>query len=126
MCNSTKCFDLQPENILITPAGLKIIDFGLSQKFDPNVKQCVMFGTPEFVSPEIINYEPIGFYCDIWSIGVLAYVLVSGLSPFMGDNDSETLANVTRGEFDFDDEAFDKVSQECLTFIRGCLALPHT
>lgn len=66
-----------------------------------------MFGTAEFISPEILNYEPIGFKSDMWSVGVICYVLLSGLSPFMGDSDPMTFANITRADYDFDDEAFD-------------------
>ena len=47
-------------------------------------------GTPEFVSPEVVNYEPITLRTDMWSVGVLAYVLLSGLSPFLGDNNQVT------------------------------------
>ena len=45
-----------------------------------------MQGTPEFVSPEVVNYEPISLKTDMWSVGVLTYVLLSGLSPFLGEN----------------------------------------
>jgi serine/threonine protein kinase len=46
---------------------IKIIDFGLAQKLEPNKQIRVLFGTPEFISPEIINYEPIGLKSDMWS-----------------------------------------------------------
>jgi serine/threonine protein kinase len=46
---------------------IKIIDFGLAQKLEPNKQVRVLFGTPEFISPEIINYEPIGLKSDMWS-----------------------------------------------------------
>jgi serine/threonine protein kinase len=46
---------------------IKIIDFGLAQKLEPNNQTRVLFGTPEFISPEIINYEPIGLQSDMWS-----------------------------------------------------------
>ncbi|NXU31202.1 MYLK protein, partial [Thalassarche chlororhynchos] len=81
----------------------------------------VLFGTPEFVAPEVINYEPIGYETDMWSIGVICYILVSGLSPFMGDNDNETLANVTSATWDFDDEAFDEISDDAKDFISNLL-----
>ena len=80
-----------------------------------------MFGTPEFIPPEIINYEPIAVQSDMWSVGVICYVLLSGLSPFMGETDVETFANITGAEFDFDDDAFDDVSQEAKEFISDLL-----
>lgn len=54
---------------------IKIIDFGLAQRITTNAPVRVMFGTPEFIPPEIINYEPIGFQTDMWSVGVICYVL---------------------------------------------------
>ena len=80
-----------------------------------------MFGTPEFVSPEVISYEPVSTTSDMWSVGVVCYVLLSGLSPFMGDSDVETFANISGIAYDFDDEAFDNISEEAKDFIRKLL-----
>jgi len=116
--------DLKPENILcLTKSGnrVKIIDFGLARKFEPMKKLQILFGTPEFVAPEVVNFEPIGYSTDMWALGVITYVLVSGLSPFMGDTDLETMANVTVSEYDYEDEAFDNVSQEAKDFIDSLL-----
>ncbi len=62
-----------------------------------------MCGTPEFVSPEVVNYDPVSLASDLWSLGVIAYVLLSGLSPFMGNTVAETYSNVSRAEYDFDE-----------------------
>ncbi|XP_053671378.1 myosin light chain kinase, smooth muscle-like [Anopheles nili] len=116
--------DLKPENIMCatkTSHEIKIIDFGLAQRLCSSSPTRVLFGTPEFIAPEIINYEPISVQSDMWSIGVICYVLLSGLSPFMGDNDVDTFSNITRAEYDFDDEAFDLVSDEAKEFIAGLL-----
>uniref|UniRef100_A0A6E8V1F2 [Myosin light-chain] kinase n=2 Tax=Anopheles coluzzii TaxID=1518534 RepID=A0A6E8V1F2_ANOCL len=116
--------DLKPENIMCatkTSHEIKIIDFGLAQRLCASSPTRVLFGTPEFIAPEIINYEPISVQSDMWSIGVICYVLLSGLSPFMGDNDVDTFSNITRAEYDFDDEAFDLVSDEAKEFIAGLL-----
>ncbi|XP_022161453.1 uncharacterized protein LOC111027387 isoform X2 [Myzus persicae] len=116
--------DLKPENIMCqsrTSHYVKLIDFGLAQKIIPGQPMRVLFGTPEFIPPEIIGYEPIGLESDMWSVGVICYVLLSGLSPFMGDNDPETFTNITKAEFDFDDEAFDAVSQDAKDFISALL-----
>lgn len=119
------CFNLsQPENILCTSKNsnqIKIIDFGLAQYYDPKEPIRVLFGTAEFVSPEIINYETIAPSTDNWSLGVITYILLSGLSPFMGDNDNETFSNITRAEFDFEDEAFEKISDDAKDFISNLL-----
>ncbi|KAK9499590.1 hypothetical protein O3M35_002607 [Rhynocoris fuscipes] len=116
--------DLKPENIMCINRDsheIKLIDFGLAQRLKPDSQVRVLFGTPEFIAPEIINYEPIGTQTDMWSVGVICYVLLSGLSPFMGDTDAETFANITRADFDFEDEAFDSISEEAKEFISALL-----
>merc|ERR1719464_1591943 len=112
--------DLKPENILCpTKTGnrIKIIDFGLARIHEPHKKLQVLFGTPEFVAPEVVNFEPISFATDMWAVGVITYVLVSGLSPFMGDTDLETMANVTIAEYDYEDEAFSNISDQAKDFV---------
>ncbi|XP_065350382.1 titin homolog isoform X17 [Cloeon dipterum] len=116
--------DLKPENIMCrtrTSHHIKLIDFGLAKRLEGDEPVRVLFGTPEFVPPEVISYEPISVASDMWSVGVICYVLLSGLSPFMGDNDAETFANTTRADFDFDDEAFDAISQDAKDFISALL-----
>ena len=72
-------FFQQPENILcVSPQSheVKIIDFGLARELDPKGEPVrVMFGTPEFIAPEVIAYDPISFASDMWSVGVVTYVL---------------------------------------------------
>ncbi|XP_051567682.1 myosin light chain kinase, smooth muscle-like isoform X1 [Myxocyprinus asiaticus] len=116
--------DLKPENIMCvnkTGSKIKLIDFGLARRLEDSGTLKVMFGTPEFVAPEVINYEAISYPTDMWSIGVICYILVSGLSPFMGENDNETLANVTSATWDFEDEAFDEISDQAKDFISSLL-----
>ncbi|CAF0803075.1 unnamed protein product [Adineta steineri] len=116
--------DMKPENILCVNRDghrIKIIDFGLARKFDPTKQLKVLFGTPEFVAPEVINFDRVGFGTDMWSVGVICYVLLSGLSPFMGENDNDTYANINRANYDFDDEAFTDISDEAKDFISKLL-----
>ncbi|XP_047481516.1 serine/arginine repetitive matrix protein 1-like [Penaeus chinensis] len=118
--------DMKPENILcLSREGnrIKICDFGLARKYDPRKKLQVLFGTPEFVAPEVVNFEPISFGTDMWSVGVISYVLLSGLSPFMGHNYVETMTNVTHNKYDFSDEAFNCVSDDAKDFIEKLLVL---
>ncbi|XP_009994333.1 PREDICTED: myosin light chain kinase, smooth muscle isoform X3 [Chaetura pelagica] len=70
--------DLKPENIMCvnkTGTSIKLIDFGLARRLENAGSLKVLFGTPEFVAPEVINYEPIGYETDMWSIGVICYIL---------------------------------------------------
>uniref|UniRef100_A0A8P4KJ72 Myosin light chain kinase, smooth muscle n=1 Tax=Dicentrarchus labrax TaxID=13489 RepID=A0A8P4KJ72_DICLA len=116
--------DLKPENIMCvnkTGGKIKLIDFGLARRLESAGTLKVLFGTPEFVAPEVINYEAISYPTDMWSIGVICYILLSGLSPFMGDNDNETLSNVTSATWDFEDEAFDEISDNAKDFITNLL-----
>lgn len=116
--------DIKPENIMCqTKAGnnIKMIDFGLATKLDPKEIVKISTGTAEFAAPEIVDREPVGFYTDMWAVGVLAYVLLSGLSPFAGDNDVETLKNVRACDWEFDDEAFATISSEAKDFIKRLL-----
>ncbi|XP_055977527.1 myosin light chain kinase 2, skeletal/cardiac muscle-like [Sorex fumeus] len=112
--------DLKPENILcVNTTGhlVKIIDFGLARRYNPNEKLKVNFGTPEFLSPEVVNYDQISDKTDMWSMGVITYMLLSGLSPFLGDDDTETLNNVLSANWYFDEETFEAVSEEAKDFV---------
>ena len=70
--------DLKPENILLVEESsihVKLIDFGISRKFSNGADIKGVYGTPEFIAPEILNYEPIGFATDLWSVGCIAFTL---------------------------------------------------
>ncbi|XP_031447117.1 myosin light chain kinase 2, skeletal/cardiac muscle [Phasianus colchicus] len=116
--------DLKPENILCVAATghmVKIIDFGLARRYNPEEKLKVNFGTPEFLSPEVVNYEQVSYSTDMWSMGVITYMLLSGLSPFLGDNDTETLNNVLAANWYFDEETFESVSDEAKDFVSNLI-----
>ncbi|NXD64826.1 MYLK4 kinase, partial [Eolophus roseicapillus] len=116
--------DLKPENILCVNRAanqIKIIDFGLARRYQPREKLRVNFGTPEFLAPEVVNYECVSFPTDMWSLGVIAYMLLSGLSPFLGDDDNETLNNILSCSWDFEDEEFQGVSDQAKDFISKIL-----
>ncbi|XP_064518995.1 myosin light chain kinase family member 4 isoform X1 [Pseudopipra pipra] len=116
--------DLKPENILCVNREanqIKIIDFGLARRYKPREKLRVNFGTPEFLAPEVVNYEFVSFPTDMWSLGVIAYMLLSGLSPFLGDDDNETLNNILACNWDFEEEEFRNVSDEAKDFISKLL-----
>ncbi|XP_048473206.1 death-associated protein kinase 2 [Rhincodon typus] len=118
-------FDLKPENIMLLDKvpvpHIKLIDFGLAHTIKDGVEFKNIFGTPEFVAPEIVNYEPLGLPADMWSIGVITYILLSGASPFLGDTKQETLANISAMNYDFDEEFFSHTSELAKDFIKKLL-----
>nr|XP_034366619.1 myosin light chain kinase family member 4 isoform X2 [Arvicanthis niloticus] len=116
--------DLKPENILCVNRDakqIKIIDFGLARRYKPREKLKVNFGTPEFLAPEVVNYDFVSFPTDMWSVGVITYMLLSGLSPFLGDNDAETLTNILACRWDLEDEEFQDISEEAKEFLSKLL-----
>ncbi|XP_014462182.1 myosin light chain kinase family member 4 [Alligator mississippiensis] len=116
--------DLKPENILCVNRDtyqIKIIDFGLARRYQPREKLKVNFGTPEFLAPEVVNYDFVSFPTDMWSVGVIAYMLLSGLSPFLGDDDNETLNNILACNWEFEEEEFQEVSEDAKDFISKLL-----
>ncbi|XP_072526912.1 death-associated protein kinase 2 isoform X1 [Salminus brasiliensis] len=119
-------FDLKPENIMLLDNNvplprIKLIDFGLAHKIEDGAEFKNIFGTPEFVAPEIVNYEPLGLAADMWSIGVITYILLSGASPFLGESKQETLANISGMNYEFDEEFFGSTSELAKSFIRQLL-----
>uniref|UniRef100_G1MPY3 Protein kinase domain-containing protein n=1 Tax=Meleagris gallopavo TaxID=9103 RepID=G1MPY3_MELGA len=116
--------DLKPENIVcVSPSShwLKIIDFGLARKLAPDTPVKVLHGTPEFMAPEVVSFEPVGLATDMWSVGVICYILLSGESPFQGENDMETLSNITAARWEFEEEIFSDISQQAKDFISQLL-----
>uniref|UniRef100_A0A8D2PLC6 non-specific serine/threonine protein kinase n=1 Tax=Zosterops lateralis melanops TaxID=1220523 RepID=A0A8D2PLC6_ZOSLA len=110
-------FDLKPENIMLLDRNvpkprIKIIDFGLAHKIDFGNEFKNIFGTPEFVAPEIVNYEPLGLEADM---------CLSGASPFLGETKQETLANVSAVNYEFEEEFFSNTSALAKDFIRRLL-----
>uniref|UniRef100_A0AAY5KWR3 Protein kinase domain-containing protein n=1 Tax=Esox lucius TaxID=8010 RepID=A0AAY5KWR3_ESOLU len=88
----------------------------------PNV--CILShanGGACFTAPEIVNYEPLGLEADMWSIGVITYILLSGASPFLGETKQETLTNISAVNYDFDEEYFSNTSELAKDFIRRLL-----
>mmetsp|Transcript_20904 Transcript_20904/g.46457 ORF Transcript_20904/g.46457 Transcript_20904/m.46457 type:complete len:541 (+) Transcript_20904:220-1842(+) len=119
--------DLKPENFLFSTkeedAVIKIIDFGLSRHDD--MQQGIMntkVGTPYYVAPEVLNREYTKS-CDIWSIGVITYILLCGYPPFYGDTDNQIFDSVRTGRFDFPSPDWDNISSTAKDFICSMLKL---
>ncbi|XP_037503799.1 obscurin isoform X1 [Rhipicephalus sanguineus] len=100
---------------------IKIGDFSLSTRLPRGKVVIQEYGHPEFVAPEIANKKPASLASDMWSVGVISYILLSGISPFLGQNDRETLKNVQNGKINFLHDGFAKVSDEARDFISKLL-----
>ncbi|KAL3816207.1 hypothetical protein ACHAXA_001263 [Cyclostephanos tholiformis] len=117
--------DIKPENILFEServnADIRLIDFGLSRRHvedEPPMSNPV--GTAYYMSPELLK----GKYdrsTDIWSIGIVTYVLLAGYAPFRGDTDEEIFESIRRGHFAFPARAWSDKSNEAMDFIRSLL-----
>ncbi|SOV81309.1 calcium-dependent protein kinase 5 [Plasmodium sp. gorilla clade G3] len=116
--------DLKPENILYVDktedSPIQIIDWGFASKCMNNHNLKSVVGTPYYIAPEILR----GKYdkrCDIWSSGVIMYILLCGYPPFNGKNNDEILKKVKKGEFVFDSNYWARVSDDAKDLICQCL-----
>jgi serine/threonine kinase 17 len=114
---------------------IKLCDFGLSRVLT-NQRLLEMSGTTDFLgknyssilclnflfvfysAPEVVNYEPLTCATDMWNIGVLIYVLVTGHTPFGGSTKLDTQSNITHCILDFPSDLFEKISQKCIDLIQ--------
>lgn len=120
--------DLKPENMLMTNdtinAEVKITDFGLSKFFDE--QSAVMqtpCGTPGYIAPEVLHMKGYGKACDVWSLGVIIYILLCGFPPFYADNDALLYEKIKRGEFEFLRPYWDPISDCAKDLIRKMLTV---
>ena len=96
--------------------SIKLIDFGTAIVQDGFTNLDEHVGTAYYIAPEVLtkNYNE---KCDIWSCGVLLYIFLSGMPPFIGKNDEDTLMKINRGEYNFNDTIWSKVSGNAKDFI---------
>lgn len=114
--------DLKPQNLVLTGAfpdcDVKLCDFGISRYLSEGADVREILGTPDYVAPEVLNYEPISLATDMWSVGVLLYVLLTGCSPFGGETKQETFCNISQCRLDFPDDLFEDVSDNAKDLMR--------
>ncbi|KAH3718184.1 hypothetical protein DPMN_060983, partial [Dreissena polymorpha] len=117
--------DLKPQNILLTeefPRGtVKICDLGFACMVNTGEDIRDIIGTPDYVAPEVLNYDTLGLYTDMWSLGVLTYVMLTTCSPFAADDKNETFANITNVHLDFPEDLFADISPAAQDFIQKLL-----
>ena len=117
--------DLKPENILMTSSSddgdIRILDFGLSKISTPNEKCTEPYGTLTYCAPEIILDEPYNKEVDMWSLGVMTYLMISGRLPFNAEDENKIARQIAFSEPDFNSDCWKKVSKECINFIKRLL-----
>ncbi|XP_024016693.1 calcium-dependent protein kinase 25 [Eutrema salsugineum] len=116
--------DLKPENFLFVnddeDSPLKAIDFGLSMFLKPGENFTDVVGSPYYIAPEVLNKD-YGPEADIWSAGVMIYVLLSGSAPFWGETEEEIFNEVLEGELDLSSDPWPHVSESAKDLIRKML-----
>jgi len=129
-CQGIAHRDLKPENILLTEEGsIKIWDVGLATMLDKMSLMTTLCGTPQYLAPEIIkiglkesnNMEGYDKAVDMWSLGVILYIILSGAQPFDFEEKTELFKHISSGQFSFDEEIWDKVSNDARDLIRNLL-----
>jgi|Transcript_52561 calcium-dependent protein kinase len=120
--------DLKPENFLfaskdpIEKCALKVIDFGLACKFSADQVLTTKAGTPYYVAPQVLagKYDQSS---DLWSLGVIMYVVLCGYPPFYGETDADVLAKVRLGNFSFNAADWKNISEDAKNLIRMLLKM---
>ena len=106
--------DIKPENLMLsdsTHSIIKIVDFGLSQPFSLDQSFHSVVGTPYYVAPEVLSnrYDE---KCDIWSMGIVLYIMLCGYPPSNGKSTKEVVNKIKGGNLKFDMDDWKKVSKE--------------
>lgn len=118
--------DLKPENILLTSKGpdavLKVIDFGTSEFCKPGQRLSQKFGTPYYVAPEVLRRD-YNNAADVWSSGVIMYILLCGYPPFGGKSDSRILQKVQQGSYSFVNREWNNVTEAAKAMIGDMLVM---
>lgn len=111
--------NIQPDNIVMSSVRsvqVKLVDFGTTQRVSKLGTNVPRSGWLDFTAPELLNDEPAFPQSDIWSVGVLAYLLLSGTSPFRGADDNETRQNISFVRFRFEN-LYSEITAEATRFI---------
>ncbi|XP_033168096.1 calcium/calmodulin-dependent protein kinase type 1 isoform X2 [Drosophila mauritiana] len=118
--------DLKPENLLYyspdDDSKIMISDFGLSKMEDSGI-MATACGTPGYVAPEVLAQKPYGKAVDVWSIGVISYILLCGYPPFYDENDANLFAQILKGDFEFDSPYWDEISESAKHFIKNLMCV---
>ena len=120
--------DLKPENILIVSKDsngypyIKVCDFGTSKIVEKGAVQRKLVGSSYYIAPEVLK-KHYNEKCDVWSCGVIMYILLSARPPFGGQDDNDIMERVATGVYDLESAPFDKLSSSALDLIRKLLTM---
>jgi len=116
--------DLKPENLLSAEVDgveiIKIADFGFSKNFGEE-KLMTSCGSPGYVAPEVLTCESYDKSVDLWSVGVIIYILLCGYPPFYADNAPALFKKIMDVKYDFEDASWENVSEAAKNLIRNLL-----
>lgn len=119
--------DLKPENLLLLSkdddSAVKIADFGFAKKVHEENSLTTQCGTPGYVAPEILEGTPYDQRADMWSVGVILYILLGGYPPFIESTQRDLFRKIRRGEYEFHEEYWGTVSAEAKELISSLLTV---
>jgi len=119
--------DLKPENLLYQnpseDSKIMISDFGLSKIHVEGSTMKTACGTPGYVAPEVLKQRSYTKAVDVWSIGVIAYILLCGYPPFYEENDQKLFEQILKADYEFDSPYWDEISDAAKSFIRQLMHL---
>ena len=122
--------DLKPENLLLVSddndSAVKIADFGFAKKVLTPKSLSTQCGTPGYVAPEILEGTPYDTKADMWSVGVILYILLGGYPPFIENNQRELFRKIRRGDFEFHEEYWGAISADAKDLISSLLTVDPT
>lgn len=119
--------DLKPENFIMQDrspdALIKVIDFGTAALLQEGKALTAKVGTPQYVAPEVFARAGYGHKVDIWSCGVVVYILLSGFQPFGGKCDKQIMDAIRVARYSFPDDPWKDISEDAKDFIRSMMTL---
>jgi len=119
--------DLKPENLLLfsehNDSDIKIADFGFAKKVKTENSLTTQCGTPGYVAPEILEGVPYDTKADMWSLGVIVYILLGGYPPFIEQNQRDLFRKIRKGQYEFHEEYWGSVSTEAKELISSLLTV---
>lgn len=121
--------DLKLENLLLARpkdiSSIKVADFGLAKKYAGDIALSTICGTPQYVAPEIIQggkaVYTYGKECDLWSCGVILFILLGGYPPFYDESEPRLFQKIRKGVYSFNDPVWKPVSESAKDLIRKLL-----